>query len=229
MKKFSQTIFIFCGLLMLAAFPVFGQNENSTRKMKFNKKPIYDLTKYVIQKIDEDKVDLTQPFKVVLEGYLIKKSENDSEIVILDQNKSKFIIYYYKKEEAGNGEVSEIAKRSILATSENGFFGYLYNLGIKDFTITLYQDDNKLALNLESEQETLEKAKTLASGLNAVFSMGKIAAKSEDEKFLLNGIQTPFAKEKVLFLNIELSKNTVHEIINRNLSNFKNRKYEIEN
>lgn len=223
MKKFRRiTIFIFCGLLIqLAAFPVFAQTDETVREIQANKKPITDLAQYVLEKVENDKVDLSQPFKVVLEGSLVKKIENDREIVVLDQNKSKWI--EIEKEEAGNTQVAEIAKTAIEAISDSGFFGHFYNLGIKDLKITFYQTADKFAVNIESEQETAQRAKTLASGFDGLFQMAKIVAKSEDEKVLGSGFQTPSANDKTLFLNFELPKNTVQEMITRNLANYKNR------
>jgi hypothetical protein len=222
MKKFGIIIFTFCGLLMLAAFPVFGQNDKSVREIQINKKPITDLAQFVLAKIENDKVDLSQPFKVILEGSLVKKIENDREIVVLDQNKAKWLVI--EKEEAGNTQVAEIAKTAVEAISDSGFFTYFYNFGIKDLKITFYQTADKFAVNLESEMETLERARTTASGFNGLFQMAKFAVKGEDEKTLLSGFQTPTTNDKTLFLNFELPKNTVHEIINRNLTNYKNRK-----
>lgn len=253
MKKFSRITFIFCGLLIqLAAFPVFGQNENeppkevelnkkpfielgkavrekfekdkdeTVREIQINKKPINDLAQYLLAKVERDKTDLSQPFKVVLEGTLIKKTGNDFDIVVLENNKSKWI--GLTTEESGDPKMVEIAKNAVLAISDSGFLGHFYNLEIKDLKITFYQNADKFVVNLESEMETIERARTVASGLSALSQIAKMTVKSEDEKFLLNGFQTPSTKEKVLLLNFELPKNTVHEIINRNLTNYKNRK-----
>ncbi len=252
MKKFGTIIFTFCGLLMLAAFPVFGQNDNEPPKeVEINKKPFEDFNKavvekvekdkattvsdiqineksftyfaqYVLAKIENDKTDLSQPFKVVLEGTLVKKVGNDGDIVVLDSNKSKWIAL--ANEEAGNREVGGIARSAIEAVSDSGVFAYLYNFGIKDLTITFYQTADKVAVNLESKQETAQRAKSLANGFSGLFQMAKMTTKGEDEKFLMSGFQNSSANDKTLLINFELPTNTVHEMINRNLTNYKNRK-----
>lgn len=219
MKKIGQKILIFCGLLMLAAFPVFAQNnDESVRDVQLNKKPIKDLADYVFEKVEKDKVDLSQSFKVILEGSLIDKNG----IIAIDQNESKWI--ELSKEEAGNKEVGEIAKKTIMAASDSGFLGHFYNLGVKDIKITFYQNETNFAINLESKQETAQRAKTLASGLGGLFQMVKLSVKGEDEKFLLSGLQTPSATDSTLKLNFELPKNTVQEMVNQNLTNYKNKK-----
>ena len=221
MKKFGTIIFTFCGLLMLAAFPVFGQNDKSVREIQINKEPINEFAQYLIAKIENEKTDLTQPFKVVLEGTLIRKTGNDGDIVVLDTGKSRWIAL--PNEETGDPQVGEIAKNAIVAISDSGFFGYLYNLEVKDFKITFYQNADKFAVNFESEMESVERARTTASGLNMIFQVAQTVIKKEDEKFLLRGFKTPTTNDKTLLLNFELPKNTVHEMINRNLANYKNR------
>lgn len=217
MKKFTQTIFIFCGLLVLAAFPVFGQNDESVRDVEINKKPFNDLAKMVFEKVEKDKVDLTQPFKVVLEGSLINKNGT----IGLDQENSKWIVL--SNEEAGNAELSEIAKKAVMAVSDSGFLGHFYNLGVKDLKISFYQDETNFAVNMEAEQKTSERAKTLAAGFNGLVQMAKITVKGEDEKVLVSGFQNSSAKDKTVLVNFELPKDTVHEIIYRNWAKYKNR------
>jgi hypothetical protein len=222
MKRLTQISLIFCGLLMLAAFPVFAQNSEPVRDAQLNKKPIQDFADYVLEKVEKDKVDLSQPFKVVLEGALIKNSENNIEIVVFDKKKSKWLSL--SKEEAGDPEIVEIAKETVEAVGDTGFLGYLYNFGIKDLKITFYQNDSLFAVNLESKQETKERANILASGLNGLIKAAEIQVKGEDEKIIINGFQSLTAKDKTLVINFELPKNTVQEMINQNLTNYKNRK-----
>ncbi len=248
MKKFSRITFIFCGLLMLAAFPVFGQNDNepaqeveinkkpledfnkqviekdkekSVSEIRINKKPINDFADYVLEKVEKDKVDLLQSFKVVLQGTLIRKTGNDFDIIVLDNRKSKWLSL--TKEESGEEKMVEIAKAAVEAISDSGFFGYFYNFGIKELKITFYQTADKFVVNLESEMETFERARITASGLNMIFQVAQIQVKKEEEKLLLSGFQKPSTNDKTLFLNFELPKNTVHEMIDRNLTDYKNR------
>ena len=195
-------------------------------EVEINKKPFKDLGKTVTAKWNinpektDNKIDL-KPFKVALNAKLSKKIITDEdgtkrEVVAFDGKKSRWI--ELPKEEAGDQEMVNIAKGAVEAVGDSGFLGHLYNLGMTDMKITLIQKDDKIFAVVESEQQTEQRAQSLASGLNGLIGLAKLTVKGEDEKFLLNSAQPPTSKGKMLLLNVELSKDVIQQMIVRKLA-----------
>lgn len=221
MILFAKFSLVICGLLLLAAFPAFGQNDEPIRETQINEQPLIELADYVVERLEKDGVDLAKPFKVIVEGKLIKKIENGRGIVVLDQQNLNWI--RLSNEEAGDPQVGEIAKKAILAVTETGVFQYFYNLGIKDLKISFYQTDFQAALSIESDLSTPERAKTIVSGLKMMFTFAKSVVKGKDEKIILDSFKTAEASGNSLYLNFEMPKNTFQLMINQNLTICRNR------
>jgi hypothetical protein len=203
MKRFYQIFFLLCGILTIAAFPVFAQDEK-TQEVKINVQPLRDLGAFVKEKVDKGEIDLTQPFKVVLEGVLTKDGR-------LDATKSKFVT------SEGDEQMLQIAKTAIEAYSNTGILVYLRNFGIEKVKVTLMQDQTNFSAAVESEQANEEKAKTLASRLNSLLTFAKMVSKNEDDKTIWSGFQTPTTSGKTVVLNFALPAKTVQDMIQRNL------------
>ncbi|MEZ5427137.1 MAG: hypothetical protein R2747_12780 [Pyrinomonadaceae bacterium] len=229
MKRSLTIVSIICGWLMLAAFPVSAQNGDGYRleskpvsDVKINRKPLDDLPDFVLEKIEKDKVDLSHPFKVVLEGSLVKQVSEDFEFVTFDKANSKWLVL--SAEEAGDPQMAEIAKRAVEAVGDSGFLGHFYNLGVKKIKITLAQDNENAFAKIELEQPTEERARTLASGLNGLLSVAGYQIKDgTDERVLLEGAmkKRPTAEGKNVIITIELPKDVAREMVERNLAEYK--------
>lgn len=175
MKKFNQIIFLVCGLLLtLAAFPVFAQEADQFRP---NKRPLEDLANLVNEKVSAEKVDLTKPFSIQLEGVL----KGDGK---LDPKKSKFT----KSE--GDAAMIDVGKNFVEAINDSGLFYYLKQFGIEKVKITLSQDETTVRGIITSEFPSQERARTIASGFNAVFSLAKMQNKEDNVKVLLENWRT---------------------------------------
>lgn len=220
MRKAAKITLIICGWLMLAAVPVLAQ------EVRINKRPFIDLGEFVVDKIDREKVDLAQPFKVVLDGRLIRKTiktdtGEESGTVGFDQSNSNWIVL--SDEEAGDAQVGEIAKEAIQAVGDSGFLAYLYDLGTKNIKITSAQDNDKVFLIIESEQPTETKAKTIASGLNALLAIAGKSVKAENEQILVDGVKSITSNDRILVINFELPKDVARKMIDQSLREYRNR------
>lgn len=212
MKRFSQLTFIFCGILLtFAAFPVFAQNETA-QEIKINKQPLQDLGAFVRDKIERGDLDLTEPFKVVVEGVLNKDGRLDKDIDKQTKKpKSQFTVI------EGEERIVTVAKTAIEAVSNSGWFGFLRNLGAEKLKITFAQDKDKIFVIAESEQATAEKANTMASALNILISAAKQYSNiDEDSKIILNGFK-PATNGKIVIINFAIPAKTAHDMIERNL------------
>lgn len=213
-----------------------ADNSDPVKDVEINKAPFQDLGKFVATKWNinpeknDNKIEL-KPFKVVLNAKLAKKEITDQdgkkrEVVGFDAKKSGWA--NIPEQEAGDQEMVNIAKEAIEAVGDSGFLGHLYNLEMRDLKITLTQKDDKIFAAIESPQQSEERAKTLASGLNGLIGVAKLAVKGEDEKFLLNSAQTPTYKGKTIFINVELSRDTIQQMIVRKLAEEEKKRKEAE-
>ena len=208
MRRFYQSAFLLCGiLLMFAARPVFAQE-----KVTINKQPTNDFVRFVKDKIEKGEVDLTQPFKVVAEGALTAEGKLDTSI----DSKTKKPKSLFTTVE-GDEKMVEVAKIAIEAVSDSGWLGYLKNLGAEKVKLTFAQDKENVIGIVESEAATAEKAGTMASGFNVAIKMAQINVKDEDDKILLSGLHAATVNEKIVTLNFALPRQTVQEMIMRNL------------
>jgi hypothetical protein len=214
MKRVSGLTFLLCGILLtFAAFPVFAQDDVA-EEIKINRQPLQDLGAFVKEKIDRGEVDLTQPFKVVLEGVLTKEGRLDTSIdKETKKPKSQFILA------EGDEQMVLVAKSAIEAVDNSGgWFRFLRNMGVEKVKLTFAQDKESVIAIIESEQPTPEKANTLASSINLMLMAAKKFAKvDEDAKIILNGFQITTSNGKTVIINFAIPKQIAQDMIQRNL------------
>ena len=182
-------------------------------EVKINKKVMQDFGNEVYKLVKDTKLDTNQPFKVVVEGVITKDGKFDRTID-KKTNKAKSGITLAE----GDPQMVEVGKQALEAIGDSGWLGYLRNFGADNVKITLIQDGEKLYARVESDQKTPEKARTMASGVNAIMSLTKNNVKlGEDETIILNGAQKPTSDGKFFILEFQLPQPTVQEMIQRNI------------
>jgi hypothetical protein len=182
-------------------------------EVKINKQVMRDFGNMVKAKMEKEQVDISKPFKVVVEGALTKDGKLDTSI---DKKTKKPKSQFTFTE--GDPQMVEVAKEALEAVGDSGWLGYLRNYGAENVKITFYQDQDKIFAVVESETKTEEKASSLASGLRALISTTKMIGKlGEDETILLEGAKPPTSKGKLFMLNFEIPKQKAREIIDRNI------------
>lgn len=176
---------------------------------KLNKKPLEDfVNNSVLPGLakTENKLDLSKPFLVVMEGTITKDGKLDK-----DPKKSQFI----RRE--GDEEMVNVAKAAIEAVGDSGMLGYLRDLGVEKVNFTFVQDDKQIYAIITSDQPSEAKAKTVSSGLNFLLTYAKGSDKVEpDVKTLLDSAKVE-PKGKSFVLNFAIPKPVAQEIITRKL------------
>jgi hypothetical protein len=213
MKRVYSLSFLLCGILLtFAAFPVFAQND-AVEEVKINRQPLQDLGAFVKEKIDKGEIDLTQPFKVVVEGVVTKEGRLDTSFdKETKKPKSNFVLT------EGDEQMVSVAKTAIEAVGNSGWLGYLRMMGAEKVKLTFAQDKENVIAIIESEQKSPERASTMASGINLLLSSAKQFAKlGEDEKIILNGLQSPNTKGKTVIINFAIPAKTAQDMLQRNL------------
>jgi hypothetical protein len=202
--------------------PKSAQKSDPVKEVEINKKPLQDFADTILVKTSvnaKEKLDLTQPFKVVLDGYIKPDGK-------LDSGKSKFPPVDEK--EAGNGVMVKIAKDALMAVGDSGFLGYLENFGAKKVKITMIQDGTNISVLIESEQKSAELASTMAKGFGFYLSYAPKLIKGEDEKLLVSKVKPPTSNGKMFIVNVEIPKDVAQEMINRKLKEAQLKKEEEE-
>lgn len=197
LKQFS----ILCGIaLMLAAFPVFAQ-ENSAPEI--NKKPLQDFGGMLIDRVQRKEVDLSKNFLVELISELTKDGK-------FDLSKTKYI----KSE--GDRQMIDAAKSAIEAVNNSGIFVYVSGMDISKIDLIVAQDDENMYMIFKSDSVSENKAKTKASGLKSLAAIGKIQAKDDDAKTLLAGTNV-FADGKSVIIKTSVEKSVGQAMIQREM------------
>lgn len=168
-----------------------------------NKKPLQDFGDEVLNKVTAKKVDLNNPFLVVMQGAITKDGK-------FDPNKSGYV----KAE--GDPEMINVAKDAIEAIGDSGILTYLSRLEVELVNFTLVQDDKQIYAIITSDQKSENKAKSISSGLNNYISIGKMTVKEEDTLALLNASKVEY-KGKSFVLNFKIDKPVAQQLIKRQL------------
>lgn len=203
MKKFNQITLIFCGLLMLAAFPVFGQDKSPSGYIKIKRKPWQDFRRSVIEKIKKDNLDLAASFS--LEGN-IKKD--------FDQN----IISFTKTE--GDEKMVEVAKDLVKVFSDSGYLEYFRKLGSEEINFKLTQDADRIYGNISLVQRSEERARLVKNmfDLLIISKLAREKAKNNgldhQDFFLIERVDFE-TEEKNMIINFDYQKLLVQELIQR--------------
>ena len=183
--------------------------SDPVKEIEINKKPFEDLGDALNEKLDKKEVDLSQPFKVVLDGSLTADGK-------LDPKKSRFV------ESKGDEGMVNIAKTAIEAIGNSGFLGYLKNSGVDKVKITLVQDDKQIYAIVTSDQKSVADARSTASGFNTILSGLKIADESglrkldDNSKTLVNNSKVT-SDGKNFVLNFAIPKQDAQILINKSL------------
>lgn len=171
---------------------------------KFNKKPLQDFADEVIIKTDgAEKIDLTKPFMVEVQGVLNKEGK-------LDLKQTRFV------DDDGDPKMVDVAKAAIEAVNNSGLLSYLRDQGVEKITFVLEQNDKELTAVIRGELPNESKAKTVSSGLRGLLAIAKVTNRDDDLKKLMDAANFG-NQDKNFVMNFALPKKDAHEMINKKL------------
>lgn len=178
---------------------------------KFNKKPLVDFADIVIAKTDgAEKIDLTKPFMVEMQGVLDKAGK-------LDLKRTRFI------DDDGDQKMIDVAKAAIEAVNNSGLLSYLRDQGVEKITFVLEQNDKDLTAVIRGELPNESRAKSVSSGLRALIAVAKISNRDDDVKRLIEAANLA-NEDKNFVMNFALPKDEAHKMINKKLQEAKIKK-----
>ncbi len=213
MKNPLKRIALLCGiaLIMLAAFPVFAQDN---AKIEINRKPLRDFTDLVIDRLQKNELVLSDNFLVEVEGELDKNGK-------FDLQKTKYI------RAEGKEQIINAAKSAVEAVNDSGVFGYFIQLGAKKINLVFSQDDAQIDTVINFQLDSDRRAKSTKSILDLLLAASKTISKNDDEKALLNATIISL-NDKTVTIQTSVEKSVGQEMIQRKLNEELNKRLEQE-
>jgi hypothetical protein len=180
-----------------------------------NKRPLVDQAKETLSQIQASKVKLDTPFKVVVEGTL--GLGNDGKTIVLKTPKQ------IKDPNIKNDPVIEkLVVDWILRVGDSGWLGYLDQLDqnkkvkARKVSIAVEQNSNEFLASVRSEQPSENEARSAASGLATILSVGATTLSGDEQTFLKSATTT--ADGKFFVFNFKMPTTDVQQIIQRKLA-----------
>lgn len=172
---------------------------------QINKKPLKDFATYANDQKNQGKLDLNQPFEVVIEAEL-------------DENGKLKNPHVTKK--TGDENLVDLFRRMVGALNDSGFLTYLQPIS-KDnpgatVKITVKQGEKDVMASVESETSSPQRAESLAKALNTLLFFGAESRAGKDEEVLMkNTNASPDGKRVVV--NFSMPRQSVVDMIKRQL------------
>jgi hypothetical protein len=173
---------------------------------EINKKPFKDFAIYASELKNQGKLDMEQPFEVVI----------DTE---LDQNGKLKNARFTKK--AGDVNLVDLGGRLVAAMNESGILFYLKKLnednpGTK-VVFTIKQNNEQVVATVESEAASVGSARGLANAFTLMLTAGAKTREGKDEEVYLKNTKVSSDGNKILF-SLTLPRQTVIDLIKKDLA-----------
>lgn len=172
---------------------------------EINKQVLKDFAAYANEMKKAGKLDLNQPFEIVIEAEL-------------DENGKLKNPRFTKK--SGDPNLVDLFGRMVSALNDSGFLIYLKpinkdNPGAK-VIFTIKQGEKEVLATVESEASSTKSAKFLATGLNAALVLGAGARAGKDEAVLMRNTNV-IPDGKRIVVNFSMPRQSVVDLIKKQL------------
>lgn len=173
---------------------------------EINKRPFKDFVIYANDLKNQGKLDIEQPFEVVIDAELDK----DGKLTKSDFTKR-----------AGDFNLTDLGGRLVAAMNDSGILFYLKKLnednpGTK-VVFTIKQTSDQVIATVESEAASPASARALSKGFNLMLATGaKTREGKEEEVYLRN--TTVSANEKKILFSLTLPRQTVIDLLKNDIA-----------
>ena len=173
---------------------------------EINKKAMRDFANYANELRKQGKLDLNQPFEIIIEA-------------VLDKDGKLKDAKFTKK--AGDANLVDLFGHMVAALNDSGFLVYLKpvdkdNPGSK-VVFTVKQGDNEVLATVESEASSEDSARVLAKGFQLALSIGAQSRAGKDEEALLRNTSAEPVGKKIVF-NFTMPRQAVVDLIKKQLA-----------
>ena len=181
-------------------------NLDLPKENEINKKAMKDFAAYANELRKQGKLDLNQPFEIIIEAELDKDGK------LKDAKFTK---------KAGDANLVDLFGHMVAALNDSGFLVYLKpvdkdNPGSK-VVFTVKQGDNEVLATVESEASSEESARVLAKGFQLALAIGAQSRSGKDEEALLRNTSAEPVGKKIVF-NFTMPRQAVVDLIKKQLA-----------
>jgi len=179
-----------------------------------NKRPMKDFGAATLEKVDKKEVSLETPFRITIAGKL-GHAKDKKTVKILDPK-----VIPDPNGRKNDPAMEKLAQDALLATSDAGWFGYLYNQNVRNVVISLEQTDAEILINVQSDQPNAEAATSVANGLRGIIGLAATYSSKPDEKEFLSRAELS-SQGKTFQIKFNLPKPLAQEMIRRMLDDLR--------
>src|SRR5258705_6048107 len=181
-------------------------NLDIPKENEINKQAMKDFATYANNLRKQGKLDLNQPFEIIIEAELDKDGK------LKDAKFTK---------KAGDANLVDLFGHMVAALNDSGFLVYLKpvdkdNPGSK-VVFTVKQGDNEVLATVESEASSEESARVLAKGFQLALAIGAQSRSGKDEEALLRNTSAAPVGKKIVF-NFTMPRQAVVDLIKKQLA-----------
>jgi hypothetical protein len=181
-------------------------NLDIPKENEINKQAMRDFAAYANNLRKQGKLDLNQPFEIIIEAELDKEGKLKN---------AKFT------KKAGDANLVDLFGHMVAALNDSGFLIYLKpvdkdNPGSK-VVFTVKQGENEVLATVESEASSEESARVLAKGFQLALSIGAQSRSGKDEEALLRNTSAEPVGKKIVF-NFTMPRQAVVDLIKKQLA-----------
>lgn len=191
LRRFSRSLIKYPAGALIVIASVFSVSAQST-DAEVNKRPLQDLAIELKADIQEKKLDLSDVFLVEMQGSLNAEGKIEKGSLTVTRRE-------------GNVALIEAVNNAILAFNESGYLVYLSKVGAKEISIFVEQDSSRFTARIVSKVESVKRARTISSALNAMLGMARMKKEGPDateadkrDLLLLQGTEVMSDESKVL-------------------------------
>lgn len=174
--------------------------------VEFNKRPLKDFGANVKKLVDDGKVEIDQPFEILITGGLNTRGR-------LTGASYKVI--------NGSKEINRIVVGLMSALNDSGLFAQLVkandNKPLKSLSFRIKRDPSNFNVVLESKVESPDKARAIASALGLTFTLVKVSRAGKDEAALMQQTKASSNGDKFT-INFRMSNAQADAMIERQLT-----------
>ncbi len=181
-------------------------NIDLPKEGEINKQPLKDIAAEAMRLKNEGKLDLDQPFEIVIEAEL------DEQGKLKNPKFTKTV---------GDPTLVELSGRMIAALNDSGFLIYLKrinedNPGTK-VIFTVKQDQSEIMATVESDTSSVSSAGRLSKAFNILLAAGAKSREGKDEEVLLKNTTASQDGKRIKF-NLTMPRQPVVDLLKKQLA-----------
>lgn len=190
---------VFLGFALFAAVPIVPGQTSSIAEVEVNQRIVDDYLRGVRSQMEERQLSLDSKFSVEYRIILQKNGSWDAQKLSLTKS-------------SGDAKLIASIGHGIVAFGDAGYFSYLSNLGVHDAVVSISNDGENFTARVAAAAGTVNKAKSISSGLNAIVFVAKAQAKTENDRLVLENTSVSADKTNAI-ITLSITKSIVEQLI----------------